>query len=95
MRVAKASARRSVFRRNPWRRRGVRSTHCWVASPIHAAGLCRSRCSVVAPSGSTQGPYAGARAANAYSLGQQSHTFGGVLCVKEMPLAASSTLVRE
>jgi hypothetical protein len=43
---------------------------CWVASPIHAAGLCRSRCSVVAPSGSTQGPHAAARAANAWpSLG--------------------------
>ncbi len=33
------------------------------------------------------------RAANAYSLGDDRHTFGGVLCIKEMPLAAPSTLV--
>ena len=44
-------------------------------------GLCRSRC-VIAGADRPGLPFTGVRAANAYSLGDDRHTFGGVLCVK-------------
>jgi hypothetical protein len=82
MRVAKASAATLRVPARSSASTWSASTCYWAASPGRAAGLCRSRC-VIARSGSPEGYlFTGVRAANAYSLGDDRHTFGGVLCVK-------------